>query len=76
MLVLRQLLVGKISTAYVANASLIACTSDGASGADKSTSPISAAKLCVTGQTVMVMVVASRLREICRIELQWPNPCN
>jgi hypothetical protein len=30
-------------------------TSAGASGADRSTSPISAAKLGVTGQTVMVM---------------------
>jgi hypothetical protein len=36
---------------------LIACRSDGAIGADKSTSPISAAKFGVTGQTVMAMVV-------------------
>ena len=35
----------------------MAATSDGTIGADRSTSPISAAKLGVTGQTVMAMVV-------------------
>ena len=38
----------------------MAAKSAGATGCDKSTSPISAAKLGVTGQTVMAMGVASQ----------------
>ena len=41
-----------------------------ASGADKSTSPISAAKFGVTGQTVMAMVVASRCGSLCRCRIE------
>src|SRR5207248_1570722 len=50
-----------ISTAYLANASLIAARSAFVSEQVRSTSPISAAKLGVTGATVMAMVKALRV---------------
>jgi hypothetical protein len=59
-LVLGEMLIGVIKTAYFVNASSIAARSFGSIFRDKSTSPISAAKEGVTGQAVMAMVVASR----------------
>ena len=51
---------GKISTAYFVNASLITPRSAVSGGLDKSTSPISAAKLGVIGQTLMVIGCPSK----------------